>query len=446
MIEASPHAPPSDPLTSEAAWVEVVRKMDETYASLVRQQVELEQKNKELESAHAFIADILGAMTDVLVICDTDQRILNGNRALERAIGRPIASIVGARIADLFVPADAAAVIDHVSRIRSARRTAELDLLLVGADGDFPLSVNVSPLTDSRARVIGAVFVGRPVGELRKAYADLALAHDNLKRVQQRMVHAEKMASLGRLVAGVAHEINNPLSFIYGNSHALRRYGDRLEEYVAAIHAGDLGEADRIRRERRIDALMADLPNLLDGILEGAERTRDIVESLRRYASNQTQSRELVDLVPLIHTATRWVLKGQRPDLPVDFRLPDRYDVVAHSGALQQVFMNLVQNALDAMVGQADARLEIALEETADAVAISVRDHGSGIPEELMTQLFDPFFTTKPVGKGTGLGLSISDKIVGDHGGHLAAANAAGGGAVFTVTLPLAARGGDGQR
>jgi two-component system, NtrC family, sensor histidine kinase HupT/HoxJ len=428
-----------DLVNTETAWLEVVRKMDETYASLVNQQVELERKNQELESAHNFIADILGAMTDVLLIADANERVTKVNPALERAIGRPAATVIGLKLGEVFEPASAGVLTGLLAKLRASHRLSDLDLVLRAGDTGCPLSVNVSAMLDGRGRIIGAVLVGRPVGELRKAYADLELAHANLKRAQQRLVHSEKMASLGRLVAGVAHEINNPMSFIYGNSHALKAYGERLAAYFDALRRGDGQEAERIRRDRRIDALMDDLPNLLGGILEGAERTRDIVESLRRYASGQHQTREIIDLVPLIHTATRWVLNAQKADLPVAFDLPERADVAGHSGALQQVVMNLVQNALDAMGGVPSARLEISAGVAGPNVIVAVRDHGCGIPDEVASRLFDPFFTTKPVGKGTGLGLSISEKIVGDHGGHLEACNAPGGGAIFTMTLPLAA-------
>ncbi len=427
----------SEQINTEVAWLEVVQRMDETYGSLVNQQIELEQKNQELERAQTFIADILGAMTDILVICDRDERVVQANRSLERAIGRDVAEIVGTRLQDLFEPASAPALTGLLGKLRRSPRLGDRDMVLKGLDGSYPLSVNVSAMTDARGRVVGAVLVGRPVGELRKAYADLEAAHDTLKRTQQRLIHSEKMASLGRLVAGVAHEINNPLSFIYGNSHALKGYGDRLAQYLAAVHSGDAGTIARLRTTLRIDALMQDLPNLLGGILEGAERTRDIVESLRRYSSGQTQSRETVDLVPLIQTATRWVLNGQRPDLPVRFDMPDEVEVTGHSGGLQQVVMNLVQNALDAMAGSPDARLEISVVEHDTSVSVSVRDFGPGIPDDIATKLFDPFFTTKPVGKGTGLGLSISYKIVADHGGQLEAQNAPGGGAIFTMILPL---------
>lgn len=424
----------------EAAWLDVIRKMDETYAELVGHQVELEQKNTALEEAHSFIGDIMAAMTDVLVVTGTDKLIRQVNRSLERASGQDGPALVGKPLAAVFEAASANALDRFIERLTVRTRVEDAAMALKGPDGGFPLSVNLSPITDHRGRVAGAVLVGRPVGELKKAYADLASAHDELRGAQDRLVRSEKMAALGRLVAGVAHEINNPMSFVYGNSHALKRYCDRLIPYVEALHRGDRKGAEALRDKGRIDAILADLPQLLGGILEGSERTRDIVESLRRYSSDQGGSREVVDLVQLVHTAVRWVAKGQRPDLIVSHDLPDVLEIEAHSGNIQQVVMNIVQNAVDAMAERPEARLDIACRRQGRMVELAFRDHGPGIAAEHMVKLFDPFFTTKPVGRGTGLGLSISYEIVQNHGGVLEAANDPQGGAVFTLRLPVEAK------
>ena len=145
----------------------------------------------------------------------------------------------------------------------------------------MPVSLNCTQRYSSVGKSLGVVITGRPVGELRRAYSALRQAHDDLKRTQQQLLHSEKMASLGRLVAGVAHELNNPISFILGNTHALRRYAQRLEEYLAAVHGGVGAEALADLRERlRIDRILKDLEPLIDGTIEGAERTRDIVAEL----------------------------------------------------------------------------------------------------------------------------------------------------------------------
>jgi len=207
--------------------------------------------------------------------------------------------------------------------------------------------------------------------------------------------------------------------------------------YLAAVHASGVEPTAPLRHDLRIDALLADLPAVLDAIMEGAERTRDIVESLRRYASGQSETRERVDLVGLIQTAVRWVAKGQAPDADIRFALPDILEIDAHSGGIQQLVMNFVQNALDAQAANPVPRLDIELVVEPGMAVARFRDHGPGLDPRHRTKIFDPFFTTKPVGRGTGLGLSISFEIVEGHGGSIEADNHPDGGAVFALRLPM---------
>jgi two-component system sensor histidine kinase HupT/HoxJ len=283
------------------------------------------------------------------------------------------------------------------------------------------------------------VITGRPVGELRRAYKALHEAHEDLKRTQQQLLHSEKMASLGRLVAGVAHELNNPISFVLGNAHALQRYAQRLATYLTAVHAGaPREEIDHLRRDLRIDRLLEDLPPLIEGTVEGAERTRDIVDSLKRFSALDHNDRQTFNLTEVIERAVHWVTKAAADRFRVDMQLPEGITVIGSPGQMQQVLMNLVQNACDATAELAHPRLEITAERQADQIQVCFRDSGPGIAKEHLAHVFEPFFTTKDVGKGTGLGLAISYGIVERHGGTLRAANHPEGGAMFCLSLPLA--------
>jgi two-component system sensor histidine kinase HupT/HoxJ len=296
------------------------------------------------------------------------------------------------------------------------------------------------------------------MGELKRAYHQLREAHEALKRTQQQLLHSEKMASLGRLVAGVAHELNNPISFVLGNVHALRRYTERLGRYVEALHGGaEARELAGLRKELRIDAAIADLPSLMEGTLEGAQRTADIVAGLKRFSAMDREERAPVDIHAVVERAIHWVRKGTAPAFEVHHRRGTAPCwVMGSAGQLLQVFMNLVQNAYDAasmvtVSAGAPARAEpptLWIEEriepaTADAgerVHLVFRDNGPGVAPENLSRVFDPFFTTKAVGKGTGLGLSISYGIVERHGGHLVVhATGPAGGAEFEVALPTCA-------
>jgi two-component system sensor histidine kinase HupT/HoxJ len=304
-----------------------------------------------------------------------------------------------------------------------------------------PVDANCTPRIGPNGRRVGTVWVGRPTAELKRAYHEMRAAHEALKRTQQQLLHSEKMASLGQLVAGVAHELNNPISFVLGNVHALRKYCDRLQTYMAALHAHEPEPVlQALRQKLRIEHLLGDLPSLIEGTLEGAQRTADIVHGLKRFSAMDSEERVPVNLVEVIERAIHWVQKGRPTPVDVRWQAGAPCTVMGSAGQLQQVMMNLLQNAFDAVGGSGVVSpcVWVSLACDADAVRVSVRDNGPGIPPEHLLRIFDPFFTTKPVGKGTGLGLSISYGIVEQHGGRLGARNAEGGGAEFVLELPKA--------
>jgi len=425
------------PLT-ESAWIEVIHKMDSVYADLVRYQVELEQKNSELEEAQQFINSVLSAMTDVLIVCDVEGRIQQVNGALEKLTGKPAESILGRPLRELF-SAESMAMVDRFPEKLGHESLIDCEVSVLCTDGSSaPLAMNCSSRYDRDGGLVGMVLLGRPVGELRRAYDDLNRAHYELKQTQRQLVHSEKMASLGRLVAGVAHELNNPISFVFGNMHALKRYGTRLAEYVGEVDAeADSEQLRKRRHELKIDRILADIGPLIDGTLEGAERVSSIVQDLRRYSGNQKEERSRFDLPSEIRKAVQWVIKASRMKPDVHYVLPRTLLFDGCKGQVHQILVNLVQNAMDAMAQQARPGLTISCERDDGMVKIQVIDQGPGIPEQDLANIFDPFFTSKPVGQGTGLGLYISYGLARDLGGQLMAENHPQGGAVFTLSLPL---------
>jgi two-component system sensor histidine kinase HupT/HoxJ len=315
----------------------------------------------------------------------------------------------------------------------------DCELSLLTANGTaVPVSLNCTPRYSAVGKMLGMVMTGRPVGELRRAYQALHKTHEELKLTQQQLLHSEKMASLGRLVAGVAHELNNPISFVLGNVHALRKYADRLNRYLAAIHAQPLPAAvDELRHTLRIDRITADLESLIEGTVEGAERTRDIVDGLKRFSALDRGQMECFNLVDTIERAVHWVTRNGSGHFSVTMVLPPQIEIKGSPGRLQQVIMNLVENAYDATLGIESPQLTIRSAYEGDKILIRFEDNGSGIATANLSKIFDPFFTTKPVGKGTGLGLAISYGIVERHGGELSASNRPEGGAVFVLKLPV---------
>ena len=437
---------PADVLdgVGEGVWIDVIRKMDEVYNDLLQYEVALEQKNAALEESHQFIESVLSSMSDLLVVCDRHGRIEEVNASLQRFTGREERELKGTQVAALFADEGSQQRVQELFSPQQRVATHDLELSIATVEGTaMPVSINCTPRLSGVGKLVGMVVTGRPVGELRRAYHVLRQTHEELKRTQQQLVQSEKMASLGRLVAGVAHELNNPISFVLGNVMALRRYAGRLHTYIEAVNACDCAhtpDLEGLRQELRIDRILEDMSPLLDGMIEGAERTRDIVDGLKRFSAIDRQADEDFNLTEVIERSVRWVTRSMPPKFRIDVDLQAELPMRGSSGQLQQVIMNLVQNACDAMADTPEPRLEVRAQPAAgEVVVVSVADNGPGIAAEHLARLFDPFFTTKPVGQGTGLGLSISYGIVERHGGKLEAANRPEGGAVFTLLLPLQA-------
>ena len=425
----------------ESTWMDVIQKMDEVYTRLIDDEVELEKKNTELEQSQQFIFSVLTSMSDVLVVCDANGVIEQANAALCELTGRPEEQLSGTPLYALLADDASRELARAAMEKADAPRAGEaIELNLLDRQGQaVSVDANCTPRIGDKGRRVGTVWVGRPTAELKRAYHEMRAAHEALKRTQQQLLHSEKMASLGQLVAGVAHELNNPISFVLGNVHALSKYSERLRTYLAAMHAHEPEAVlDDMRRKLRIEHLLADLPSLIEGTLEGAQRTADIVHGLKRFSAMDSEERKPVNLVEVIERAIHWVQKGRSAPVEVQWQAGETCTVMGSAGQLQQVMMNLLQNGFDA-VGQREApRIVVSLERADGVVRVTLRDNGPGIPPEHLLRIFDPFFTTKPVGKGTGLGLSISYGIVEQHGGRLSARNAEGGGAEFVLELPQA--------
>ena len=257
--------------------------------------------------------------------------------------------------------------------------------------------------------------------QLEGANRDLAEAYAELKNAEVQLVRSEKMASLGRLVAGVAHEINNPVSFIATSVGPLRRRLENASTEAPPEVARLLGEAREI----------------VDVMARGAERTAAIVKDLRVFSRLGEATRKRVDLHDGLEVTIRLLEPRWRDRITIHRDYGQLPPVECDPAQLNQVFMNLLANACDAIAGKGN--VWIATRAGEHDVSVSVRDDGVGMTAEVLGRVFDPFFTTKDVGKGTGLGLAISHGVVAAHGGRIEAESAPGAGACFRVVLPVAA-------
>lgn len=265
-----------------------------------------------------------------------------------------------------------------------------------------------------------------------------------LRETQAMLIHSEKMNSLGSLVAGVAHEINNPISFVTGNIHNVREaFGDlsaayeRLETLLSERAGEEAKELlEEVRDEFDVDFLLEDFDDLCDGMANGTSRVEKIVKDLRTFSRHDQAALKPVDLLEGIESALTIAGSAiKEKDIRVVFELGHLPQLECYASELDQVFLNLILNAVQAM--ERGGVLTISGRDEDDGVRLTFADTGCGIPAEIQDRIFDPFFTTKPVGSGTGLGLSLAYKTVTEmHGGTIAVDSRPGSGSTFTITLP----------
>ena len=277
---------------------------------------------------------------------------------------------------------------------------------------------------------------------LQAANMELERANLEIKNAQSQLLQREKMASIGQLAAGIAHEINNPVGFIHSNLSTLAKYLERFTEYMAAQQAAcaDLAEEQRHSlsvkaKTLKIDYVTADAKELIRECLEGTDRVKEITMNLKNFSRVDHQEQQAANLNTCLEETLRIVWNELKYKATVIKEYGDLPKTVCYPQQLNQVFVNLLVNASQALIDKGEIRIRTWADESSIFIAIS--DTGPGIPEEIRHRLFEPFFTTKEVGKGTGLGLSISYDIVKKHGGEITIDSEEGRGTTFTVHIPI---------
>ena len=346
-----------------------------------------------------FASHILTTLADGVALLRLDGRIRIANPGMERLLGAEPGTLEGRSMVNLlgeieFDPAE-------------GLREQETHLRSMAGD-PVPVSVSTSQLYNRRRNQIGVVLVARDLREIAS--------------LRNRLLVSDRLAAVGQLAAGIAHEINNPMTYVRANLSAM---GSLLDTVQAKLSAELVHE---------LDAELEEGHELVEESVDGVDRVTAIVREVKDFSRTGGGEHECVALVPLIDS----VLRVATPQRPIGCRIERHYvdipEIGGSSQELKQVFLNLIINAFQAITGE--GAVCVSTEYEAGRVIVSIEDEGCGIPGDAIERIFDPFYTTKPVGEGTGLGLSISYQIVRNHGGEISVESQPGVGTTFRVALP----------
>ncbi len=323
----------------------------------------------------------------------------------------------------------------------------EIDFLLREVEDKKDLSVRFAAPGVSESDVIYRISAhfNNMMNMLESQHRELEKAYAELKAAQSQILQQEKMASIGQLAAGIAHEINNPVGFVMSNLGSLQKYADKLSEFIKiqteaikefGVQSPGLGDKIKeARKSLKIDHIIDDLGNLIKESLEGAERVKKIVQDLKSFSRIDEAEWKVTDINTGIESTINIVWNELKYKATVKREYGDIPMTKCNPGQLNQVFMNILVNAAHAIEKQGEITIKTRHEN--NSIFISISDTGSGIPADKINRIFEPFFTTKEVGKGTGLGLSIAYDIVKKHNGDIIVESEIGKGTTFAVKIPV---------
>lgn len=413
-------------------------RLEETSAALVASQQQL-----------LLLEALMQSLPDHVYFKDRESRVIRMNVAQARHFGlTDPKEAIGKTDADFFTPEHANQARADEVRVMESGQPMVLDEKETWHDrGDNWVHTTKAPLRDARGEIIGTFGISHDITERRHFIAEmegqiteLSILNARLKQAQNQLLQSEKMASVGQLAAGVAHEINNPMGFLNSNLHSLAREVDdllRLVDFCQSI--GSLSDADceRIRQLKAdidLDFLRDDIKNLIQESLEGAQRVTKIVRNLRDYSRVDEKEWHFFDIEKGLDSTLSIAWNSIKYKAEVIRHYAGLPEIECIGSQINQVFMNLLINAAQAIRETGTITLTTGFD--AASVWIEVADTGCGIDPMNLSRVFEPFYTTKPPGQGTGLGLSLSYGIVRSHHGDLTVESQLGHGTVFRVTLP----------
>ena len=411
---------------------------------------QLQRAQRDLREGVAFSQAIFNAALTGLLVINTDLRqIMHANQAAARTLGYRSDDLIG-ELASTVIPEARQGTGDCC--VVSGYQNEEG--FLIHKDGHpVPVIRSLCLVDHGESPMVVFSFLDiterkRAEHRLQESCNQLEAANEQLKHHKNQIVQSEKLASIGQLAAGVAHEINNPIGFISSNLGTILEYADTMRALIRLYGERDAadpadparGELDRkiaaIKEEDDLDFILDDLDGVLSESMEGVKRVAEIVQNLKSFAREDSPERRPHDINEGIEAMIRMVWNQLKYTCTVERDYGQVPVVQCHPGQINQVVMNMLVNASQAMPEEGGA-VRVATAVVGGELEITIADNGKGIPPEILPRIFDPFFTTKDVGKGTGLGLSISHGIIQDHRGRIEGASEPGRGTEFRIYLPL---------
>jgi two-component system, NtrC family, sensor kinase len=409
------------------------KALEESRAELFRKHGELQQLFEQVARSKEEWEKTLDCIGDIVILVDSQGRIKRCNRALQEFASLSYHQILGNHVME-FLCFHGLLFPDDVSLGSEVLHQGSRRWFFCKS---YPFIDDESPET------AGFVLSIHDTTEQKRVSEELEKAYRELKATQAALVHQEKMASIGQLAAGVAHEINNPMGFVSSNLGTLGKYQAKLEEFARILTkiVESTGNEDALRilgesrKALKIDYVMEDGNELIKESLEGAERVRTIVQNLKSFSRVDESEYKLADINECLESTINILSNEVKYKANLVRDLGDIPMTRCYPQQINQLFMNLLVNASQAIEKQGEIRVKTWHDGT--SIYASVSDTGCGIPESVRTRIFEPFFTTKEVGKGTGLGLSITYDIIKKHNGDIYVESEPGNGTTLTIRLPI---------
>lgn len=398
----------------------------------------VQERTEQLQKQAAFFQKVLDGLPNLIFVRSSDLRYVLANKAMIKSFNLSEKDVIGKTIRETHHDPDDAKKYEKEDRsiLRKDKIIEEETLSLFGPeDKRWMFRSKRRLVINNEEYVLGVHFDITNLKEtelkLIKANRELKDTLTRLQSAQMRLIESEKMASLGQLTAGLAHEINNPINYVSGNVRPIRRDLAELRDYLLAKEKGESNQYANF--DFRI--IFDELESLLDGVDEGTVRVKNLMNDLNTFSLPDTSRKHLHDINESIKTTLNLVKHNVKDRIQMDIKLNNLSETWCNPQQLSQVFLNILNNAIQSIVG--DGKISVTTRQESDVIIVKIKDTGDGIPEENLKRIFDPFFTTKDVGQGTGLGLAISYRIVEEHGGKIDVTSKSGKGTCFKIILPV---------